>query len=223
MDFLTKYGFYIPYLLVLAIHLFATSNKNQKWIILSKPLLLIYLLCAYLSFSSMLNGWILLAIISGLLGDVFLLYPDKKPLFLAGLTSFLIGHISYTIAFITLSKIFSRWNPLYLLIAIPFSIYVVMFLKYLNPYTDKMKIPVFSYGVIIAIMGMGSMSFLLIDGKISSFIPIIGALLFILSDSAIALKLFAKRKITDEFVMITYGLAQWILVGWFLYFQALQK
>ena len=69
-----------------------------------------------------------------------------------------------------------------------------------------MKIPVIVYGIVISAM-------LWVALKTQNRLLIIGALLFVVSDSILSFRLFmVKGLIYDVLVMLTYVLAQYFLV-----------
>lgn len=140
--------------------------------------------------------------VSGLLfsfwGDFFLLLKSG---FLLGLGSFLLAHIFYIYSFKKRSmKKVSVWVVLLLLF------YLSSLLSVLFPYLKDFKIPVIIYGIIISIM-------LYFSIKTGEKLLIFGALIFVISDSALSVNLFMNQsQFLDLLVMITYVLAQILLV-----------
>lgn len=62
----------------------------------AKPLTLVFLILATLALDPndpTARTWFVVALVFGLIGDVFLLFPDK--FFVFGLASFLVGHLAY--------------------------------------------------------------------------------------------------------------------------------
>lgn len=85
-------------------------------------------------------------------------------------------------------------------------VYVTGLIFSLFPYLKEMKIPVIIYGVVIAAMLYFAVS-------ATNHNLILGAVLFVISDSVLAVNLFVKEAtVLSMIVMITYISAQWFLV-----------
>jgi uncharacterized membrane protein YhhN len=79
----------------------------------------------------------------------------------------------------------------------------------LSPYLESLKLPVRIYGVVISFMLLLALHTGSITNKNASLMMIIGAVLFIISDSLLALnKFYASFDYAGIAVMLTYGLAQ---------------
>jgi uncharacterized membrane protein YhhN len=132
---------------------------------------------------------ILSALICCFLGDFFLLWSKEKTFFIVGLLSFLMGHIFYTIAFL---------QTTYFLSGIPKWFY-------------------FSLLPFILIMSFASFSRIWALKGLSFWLPFVGSIFFIASDSLLAFRNF-KVKLSRGWVsiMITYILAQLLIIFGFL-------
>lgn len=144
-------------------------------------------------------GLILLGLVFCLGGDVFLALPQKN-MFLLGLVSFLIGHVFYVLAFLTVAGMngFAIIGTL-LTIGISAGVY-----KWLKPNLGTMKIPVIFYILVISAMLCGASSILgetdlVRQGRLLVFI---GALSFYVSDLFVARDRFLK----DAFLNRMLGL-----------------
>lgn len=171
-----------------------------------------------------INKWILLALIFSWLGDVLLMFQDKKDIFfLLGLSSFLLAHVFYIIYF---HKVRVRENvksnPWLLVIVV---IYYAALISFLSPYLGDMKLPVRIYGIVISFMFMLAMHMLFIRNKEAGKWMMIGALLFVLSDSLLALNKFYKPfEFASIMIILTYALAQFFIVkGAVGYFNSIDK
>ena len=158
---------------------------------------------------------LLLGMIAGYLGDIFLL---KDSLFAAGLGAFLCGHIFYIIAF-TRDIVWKPQTALLLLILIPYIIYILWLKKHLIPWVPaNMKIPVFVYmAAIVAMSVCAFLRFSAVGGGLSAeyiFYTFLGSVLFVASDSILAMTVF-KRDVgsfMEVGVMITYVFAQFLIM-----------
>ncbi len=167
------------------------------------------------------NKWILVALIFSLGGDVLLMFQDKNSLFfLAGLSSFLLAHIFYIIYFHRVrTKENVKSNPLFLVIVV---VYYSVLISFLSPFLGDMKLPVCIYGIVISFMFMLAMHMLYIKNKIAGRWMMIGALLFVVSDSLLAINKFYKPfDMANILIMLTYGVAQFYIVKGAAYYNNL--
>jgi uncharacterized membrane protein YhhN len=156
---------------------------------------------------------ILMALFFSWLGDIFLMLEYRNALFfIVGLVSFLTAHLLYIYYFASIkpnTRSFLRKRPVMLLALLA---YVVELLYVLWPHLGGMKVPVLIYGIVIGVM----LAFSLWQyGKIpaqAAWLFILGALLFVTSDSMLAINKF-KTPITHGgiWIMGTYILAQYFI------------
>ncbi len=184
-----------------------------------KPLLMpVLAYFFYINFSKPLNTFgkaIIAALFFSWGGDVLLMFQAKHELyFVFGLVSFLIAHLFYCYAFTKTKRpnksgeIFK--NPW---LVLPFLCYGLGLMYILWPHLADMRIPVLVYGLIIMAMAIFAGNRY---GKVnySSFSAIfLGALIFISSDSLIALnKFYTPVLYSALWIMLTYCLAQYLIV-----------
>jgi uncharacterized membrane protein YhhN len=211
-----KFFWLILFLAVLTIDLVDIQFNNGQLQYFIKPLV-IPVLIGYFLFQtnnkiSNLKKWILMALLFSWAGDVLLMFEPKAPIFfLLGLSSFLLAHIFYIVFFHTVrlqEKIKS--NPWLLVIVV---IYYAALITWLTPYLGKMKIPVSVYGIVISFMFMLAMHMLFIKNKTAGKWMMAGALLFVTSDSLLAInKFYQPFEAAGILIILTYGLAQLFIV-----------
>ncbi|MCY7310369.1 MAG: lysoplasmalogenase [Chitinophagaceae bacterium] len=189
------------------------NNPVQSFL---KPLIITTLIGYFDSqFNSITKGlakWVLFALLFSLLGDVLLMFQEKNSIFfLLGLSAFLIAHIFYIIFFHNVRvKENIKGKPWLLVVAV---IYYAALINLLSPYLADMKIPVLIYGVVISFMFMLAMHMLFIKNKPAGQWMMVGALLFVLSDSILAInKFYQPFEAAGVLIMLTYGLAQLFIV-----------
>lgn len=188
--------------IVFAIDLFLIFTHKIELRFFTKPLLIPILILMYFSRvkseKTQLNLFFISGLVLSFFGDLFLLF---KWGFLPGLGSFLVAHLFYIISFKKkLQKPISEFWPIIL------SIYASILLVFLFPFLKEMKIPVSIYAIVIATMMYNAI-------KTHNRNLIIGALLFLISDTLLSINLFLKPLIIlNLMVMITYIAAQWFLV-----------
>jgi uncharacterized membrane protein YhhN len=82
----------------------------------------------------------------------------------------------------------------------------------LTPWLGSMKLPVRIYGVVICFMLMLATHMFYIKNKIAGWKMFCGALLFVLSDSVLAVnKFYSPFAEADIIIMLTYGIAQLLI------------
>lgn len=152
--------------------------------------------------------WIVLALFFSLAGDVLLMFQEKKSIFfLLGLSAFLLAHIFYILFFHKIRiKEQVKSNPWFLLIVI---VYYAGLMYWILPYLGDMKLQVRIYGIVISFMLMLAMHLFFIKNKNAGKWMLAGAILFVISDSVLALnKFYQSFEWAGTVIMSTYGLAQ---------------
>jgi len=136
------------------------------------------------------------------------LFEEKNSLFfLMGLSAFFIAQVFYIIFFHNIRmREYIRGNALFLLLVI---VYYSILVTVLSPYLGNMKLPVRIYGVVLSFMLMLAMHTMLGKNKKAALWMMLGAILFVISDSLLAFnKFFAAFNYAGVIIMLTYGFAQ---------------
>lgn len=196
---------------ILAVHLWGLLWGLSLLSTLTKPLLIPCLvLILWLNQRSFRgHGLLLGALVFSWLGDLLLMLPGEN-YFVFGLGAFLVAHVQYIWIFIK----DARFSAVRL---VPFVAYIAMLLG--GPLYGKLppdlQIPVYGYVAVIAVMGYSAS---IRASQIPGYeLVLIGAILFIISDSFIALNKFSGGVLFSGFwVMLTYGLAQYFIVKGYL-------
>ena len=180
---------------------------------LTMPLLVVFY-CLGLPFSPGVPEYPVLAALGfSALGDLFLLNQSRKRFFLAGLFAFLAGHLAYLFYFISTVRAWSFipcwvWAAPLLYLSAGRGI-----LKVLSGRSRILKVPVVIY--IFIICGM-NFSTLLRGGSVSGaafWLPFLGSLLYLISDSLLGVRNFKKRvPFISQVISATYHLAQFFLI-----------
>ncbi len=155
------------------------------------------------------RNFIFAAIIFSWGGDVLLLFPQY---FVAGLLSFLTAHILYTTFFLQVRpKARMSWREGVTAAAV--AVYAVGLVSLLAPHLGELKPAVMVYTVVISLMLLSALrAFGWRSGK-AGLLCVAGALLFVVSDSILAIeKFYAAFPASSILVMLTYGIAQWMIV-----------
>lgn len=191
------------------LHIWAEYHGPPIQIYVFKPLTMVFILIIALSNAKGSLSFYAYAIIAGLVfsvaGDVFLMLPADR--FVAGLVSFLIAHLLYIAAFTYGRSLrFPIWS-----LAL-FALYGVFIYSILYAYLGDMKIPVFVYVAVILVMGWRAWERWTNIRMKTALFAFFGAMLFIISDSVLALNKFREHfEAARALTLITYFSAQWLI------------
>jgi uncharacterized membrane protein YhhN len=218
----------IFFFLIILAELVAVAIHNRIAEFVFKPLIVIWLLGWFVlqttAIRSPLKKWIILALLLSWAGDVLLMFQDDNSLFfLTGLSSFLLAHLFYILFFHFVrikENVAGRW--LFLMIVIAYCVGIIFIL---SPHLGDMVWPVRIYAAVISCMFMLAMHMLFIKNKRAGQDMMIGAMLFIISDSLLAInKFYYPFQLAGIFVMATYGLAQFFITyGAIRYLSSVRK
>lgn len=191
------------------VHLLAEYFGPPIVIYIFKPLTMLFIIAIAVTGIRRSRSFYAFIVLTGLLfslaGDVFLMLPSN--MFIQGLAGFLIGHIFYILAFSKGTR--PRMNSLSWL---PFLVYGTAIAGFMLPYLKEMTVPVLIYIFIILTMGWRAYERWAQFRTGEAGLAFIGAVLFIISDSALGINRF---RLTFEpsalVVLITYYFAQWFI------------
>jgi uncharacterized membrane protein YhhN len=190
--------------------------KNDLVDYIFKPLIVISLVGYFVSETnyspSPLKKWVFLALVFSWIGDVLLLLQQVRPIFfLLGLSSFLLAHVFYIVFFHEVRVLEKVKLKLWLMLIVV--IYYVGLMGLLSPHLHDMKTPVRIYGIAISFMLMLAMHMAFIKRKMAGWEMVIGACLFLISDSVLAINnYYHSFSLAGTIIMLTYGLAQLLIV-----------
>ncbi len=194
-----------------SLHMWGEYQGPDILIYIFKPLTMIFIITIAVLAKEPPSRRYKFAIIAGLLfsmiGDIFLMLP--MDLFIAGLLSFLVAQIIYTYAFRT-----GRPLRIKILAMLPFIIYGVVIYMILLPGLSGLAIPVAVYVIVILTMAWQAWDQWDDVRARWALLAFIGAVLFVISDSILALNKFgepfaAARALT----LTTYFSAQWLIAN----------
>lgn len=171
------------------------------------PVLMIIFLINFRHNLTKLNALILSGLLFSWAGDVIIDFS-----FILGLVSFLLAQIMYLSAFfLTPGKNVIFSNRFYLLI--PVILFGIILIYFLYDDLADMKIPVIIYAIVILTMLAAAINRLEKVSIFSYYLVLAGAILFVISDSAIAVNKFSWHfKHSGPIIMSTYLAAQYLIV-----------
>jgi alkenylglycerophosphocholine/alkenylglycerophosphoethanolamine hydrolase len=170
------------------------EERRHRAFFALKPLttLLIIGVAATAPLSLPYTQWVLVALALSLCGDVFLMFGDgaraSDRAFIAGLVSFLLAHLAFVWAFA--QGLRAPELPGWLAIVV---FYAVGLLLVLLPRAGAHKLPVLAYCLVLAAMVFAAAARHASFGDTSSLLAVLGALLFLVSDSLLGVRRFVGR------------------------------
>ncbi len=211
-----KYLFLIISVLELSAHMFDLHEMSKYTKPLLVPALMVYFkrslvhppnLSFMLATGALIFSWV---------GDVSLMYQHKTMYFLVGLGAFAIALLLYVFAFAK-----ARYNSETSISAgrqigysAPFVLIGVLLLWQLVPAAGELAYPVIVYAVIMLAMVISAILRMDQTNTASFNQVFFGAVLFMLSDSLLALnKFLMPMENPGIFIMLTYLLAQWNIIN----------
>lgn len=142
-------------------------------------------------------------------GDVLLLFPEN---FVPGLLSFLTAHVLYT-AFFLQARPRPRMGVAEIVTAAGVAVYALLLVSFLAPRLGVLKPAVMVYAVVISLMLLSALRAFGWQKGVTGGLCVAGAGLFVVSDSLLAIEKFHTAFTgSGMLVMLTYGLAQWMIV-----------
>ena len=202
MESITTY-FIVIILASILFSIYAKQFEKRKLYVIVKPLTMLLIItmpvlemrAEYSSYAYL----IVTGLIFSLLGDLYLLFPEKY--FNNGLYSFLVAHLLYIIAFNQLVSEYCFG------IASVIIVLLLIGIKVLSPKLGGMKYLVFLYMIVISAMLFFGVNVDRQSGVIS-YVSI-GAILFTISDTILAFNKFNKKiKFAEPIILSTYFVAQ---------------
>jgi uncharacterized membrane protein YhhN len=188
-----------------------TATLLKSYLAVSSIYLLIILLEHFSS-----KKFLIAALTFSWIGDIILLFTDKGELyFIFGLVAFLISHLIYILLFNKQIKPRNNKNKAVFWVGVTAIIlYLMVMLSVLLPNLGDLKIPVFVYAMVISTMLLFAFKGFLIWHKPANWYILIGAIIFVCSDSILAFdKFYSPIVMSSFFIMVTYLIAQYLIVA----------
>lgn len=198
---------------IAAMHLAACFFQLQRLRYATKPLLLLLLALWYWLAAEKASVFVLLGLLAGFVGDTFLMWPERRALFGVGLFSFAAGHVFYILHMKAYAGAPSVWLLLPLIVVLCAMVAVTYRIaRRLLPFVFRPFI--LAYMLLFAVSA--GFAFLFACGG-HGVLPLLGVLLFMLSDYILLHESFREKTRYGNFaVMLTYIAAQYLLMQGFL-------
>lgn len=210
----TYIGFSVLYLVIILL-----GREDIAWYI--KPFLLPFLLyCVYIFEEFPTKNILLTALTFSWIGDTIMMFADKGEIyFIFGLIVFLIAHLFYIILFNKQLKTENHKTKLICMIGIGLIlIYLSTILSLLLPSLGELKIPVVIYAIVISTMLLYAFKGSLHWQNPANIYVLLGAIVFVSSDSILAInKFYTSLSNASFWIMATYLTAQFLITSGILY------
>jgi uncharacterized membrane protein YhhN len=193
-----------------ALTISAEYRGSRRTVYLFKPLatlcLILLALVPKYPVTHFYRYMIVAGLVCSLAGDVLLMLAADR--FVQGLISFLVAHLCYIAAFVFAGE----RAVVYVWAVPPLLLYGGLMLCWLWPVPGRMKAPVVIYMLVILLMGLTALSRYVETKQNWSLLAALGALLFIASDSLLAVNKFRGRfRVAQLLILSTYFTAQWLI------------
>lgn len=201
---------------MLAAEIFAVSAGRTEVEFVAKPALMI-ILAVYFTFNSRGTSAPRIAIICALafswFGDVLLLFDKiSGGFFVYGLAAFLAAHLCYIAFFLVIRKLNGRPRTPNLAVLVGIAFYTAGLFGFVAPFAGEMLVPVAAYSIVISTMLASGISAFDLMRDAAGRLCVLGSALFVVSDSILAVNRFAiPFAAAPALVMLTYGIAQWLI------------
>ena len=209
--------FVICFLVVSIINILSLLFSVNGLFEVTKPLIVLLLLAHYITHAQARSMIVIGALVFCLAGDVLLLFTVKNELFfMGGLAAFLAGHILYVSSY----RQHQNAEGMEVLLStqrIHFAMPIVLagtgLIVILFPALGSMKLPVTLYAVVLMVMAITALMRYGKTTRVSFWFVFSGALLFMISDSALAVNKFLHPfDHASVIIMVTYITAQYLIV-----------
>lgn len=204
--------FILLFILFAAANLWANFKKNVRLANLTKPFLMLLLMCLLISLVKDPNAFVIAGLIFGLAGDILLLSKKSERLFMAGLVSFFLGHICYIVAMFIRSTGFSPAFAVLSFVALAI-VGAVAYLSLSKKVPGEMKIPVILYLFILVFLNYVALNVLIGAFGIATLLLFIGTASFFVSDYILARGKFSDSLKRQEFVVMATYIGAQVLIA----------
>lgn len=189
--------------------LWAEARERSGLRAVCKSLASVGFIVAALGFGALESRYgriVLAGLLLGAVGDVCLLGATKKA-FMAGLVTFLLGHVAYVLAFGSLEI----RAPQAFLAAVAMVTVMALIARWVFPHAPDMRVPIGVYMLVIAAMVVTAVG----AGAAGApwMIPA-GAVLFTVSDVAVVRQRFVKPELANRLWGLPMYYAAQLLIAW---------
>jgi uncharacterized membrane protein YhhN len=217
LTFIANLFLFIAFLYASIGTLLSYGLEKNKWLFFTKPFIIPVLVLYYVLNSHDPLPVIIVAMLFAFLGDFFLMWPNKKVFFMLGLLCFFLMLVFYIVFMLTYQVRIAGIGIESVAIGFAYLLLGALIFALLYRYLESFKIPVIFY--ILALLSVSYICFFsVMEHKTeAAFVQYIGSLLFIISDTILAIDSFRKTiRYGGIYIMLTYTIAQIFLLAGFM-------
>lgn len=155
----------------------------------------------------------LAALLFSFLGDVSLMFQANELYFIVGLLCFLTAHVGYILVFGRSTTAGFSLHQLRFKLAVPLLLYAGVLFYFVVPASGSLAAPVVIYGLVILTMIFFAWNRYGLTNQASFTWGMLGAILFVVSDSFLAWnKFYHPLPLSGFIIMGTYALGQYFII-----------
>jgi len=191
-------------------HMVFIGLKKESLRRISKCFIIPLLLAVYIAGTENPLVLIIAALILGWMGDVLLINIQKKTFLMLGLSSFLLGHICYIVAFIQALG-FSGFGgpagqiniPAIIIFTPPAIVLGMVVFRLIKP-TKELYLPVILYMIVLESLTLFGFQVFLFNPGVAGLLLLSGCVCFMISDTILAYYTFRKLKTSGSLLIMGY-------------------
>lgn len=200
---------FLVFVIVSVLDIIGIIFKIPVLIYIFKPLILFSLIFLYVFSLPKRLKWYVMALELCFFGDILLMFKGEL-FFMAGLISFLLAHFLFIK--IVINRIGTTSVLRIITSIIPFLIVFSLLIFTLKDNLNEMLLPVIIYGLTISTFGVVSLIDFQNTRSRKSLFMLIGAIVFMISDSILAINKFDfSTHLFEVLIMVTYIFAQYLI------------
>ncbi len=191
-----------------SIHIWGEYRGPRQLVYIFKPLTMVFILLIAIlgqGTSPFYRSMIIVGLLFSLAGDIFLMLPRDR--FIAGLAAFLVAHLFYITAFVQEIGPPGWWR------LIPFLLFGAIMYIILAPSLGRMRMPVIAYMATILTMAWFACERWEQIGQSRALMAAIGAVLFVISDTILAINRFRYRFNLARLLNLTTYFAAQVMIA----------
>lgn len=203
------------YLPIIFVMLTAYAKQNRILRYIFKSLYMPSLIVLYLLAASKPHVLVILAMVFGWIGDVFLLDRHHWNIY-GGILSFALGHICYIAAMLSTKP---GLHITGIISGVWIGACIITVRHFVIPHAPKhLKVPAFCYAMLLCCTSATALYLAFASHFDAAYmLAVFGGIMFMLSDGLLAYNMFGKRTVLGNFfVMVTYVIAQTALATGFI-------
>lgn len=205
----------VAFLVFSAIEIYAAFTNQSSIKYISTPTLMPLLAVFYLLCTRKKNWLVIAALVLSLIGDVLNQWQSNEDIFMIETVAFLLALVCYIVVLNQpISHLKKVPTAMYSLSVIYIAYGVIIYLI-LRPYLGEMELPCIIYLAIVLLMSFSALTRIGQFKGRSLWLPLIGSLFFIASDTLLAVNAFkydGQMRYGDFMTTITYIPAQALIV-----------